>query len=120
MLDIPPSTPTRQLFEDFVEQLSQLASLEARLFRAELRETSSKLVSAVGLTAVAIILALGGLLTLLAAAALFLSGCACRPMSLASLWPWWRSQAASRSSLLHEISCRQGSGRRAAFGSSRC
>jgi hypothetical protein len=72
MLDIPPSTPTRELFENFGEQLSQLASLEARLFRAELKETSSKLVSAAGLTAGAIILALGGLLTLLAAAALFL------------------------------------------------
>jgi hypothetical protein len=72
MLDIPPSTPTRKLFENFVEQLSQLASLECRLFRAELKETSSKLVSAAGLTAGAIILALGGLLTLLAAAALFL------------------------------------------------
>ena len=73
MLDTPPpSTPTRQLFEDFVEQLSQLASLETRLLRAELKETVSKLVSAAGLTAGAIVLALGGLLALLAALGLFL------------------------------------------------
>ncbi|MBV8961889.1 MAG: phage holin family protein [Hyphomicrobiales bacterium] len=72
MLDTPPSTPTRKLFDDFVEELLGLASLEARLFRAELRETSSKLVSAVGLTVGGVILALGGLFTLLAAAALFL------------------------------------------------
>ncbi len=72
MLDTPPSTPTRQLFEDFVEQLSRLASLEARLFRAELKETFSKMASAAGLTGGAIVLALGGFLVLLAAAALFL------------------------------------------------
>lgn len=73
MLDTPPpSTPTRQLFEDFVEQLSGLASLEARLFRAELSETVSKIASAAGLTAGAVVLALGGFLILLAAAALFL------------------------------------------------
>ncbi len=72
MLDTPPSTPTRQLFEDFAEQLSRLASLEARLFRAELKETFSKMASAAGLTGGAIVLALGGFLVLLAAAALFL------------------------------------------------
>jgi putative superfamily III holin-X len=72
MLDTPPSTPTRQLFEDFVEQLAGLASLEARLFRAELSETLGKIASAAGLTAGALVLALGGLLVLLAAAALFL------------------------------------------------
>jgi hypothetical protein len=72
MLDTPPSTPTRQLFEDFIEQLSRLAALEARLFRSELRETSTKLVSAAGLIAGAIVLALSGIITLSAAAALFL------------------------------------------------
>lgn len=73
MLDTPPpSTSTRQLFEDFVGQLSSLASLETRLFRAELRETSSKIVSAAGLTAGALILALGGCLATLAALGLFL------------------------------------------------
>ena len=73
MLDTPPpSTPTRQLFEDFVAQLSGLASLETRLFRAELRETSSKVLSAAGLTAGALILALGGILAVLAALGLFL------------------------------------------------
>jgi hypothetical protein len=60
------------LFEDFVEQLTQLASLETRLFRAELKEILSKLVSAAGLTAGAVVLALGGLLALLAALGLFL------------------------------------------------
>ena len=49
-----------------------MASLEARLFRAELRETVSKIASAAGLTAGAVVLALGGFLILLAAAALFL------------------------------------------------
>ncbi|MBV8448317.1 MAG: phage holin family protein [Hyphomicrobiales bacterium] len=72
MLDTPPSTPTRKLFADFVEELSELASLETRLFRAELKETSSKLVTATGLLVAAIILAFGGFLTLLAAAALLL------------------------------------------------
>ena len=72
MLDTPPTTPTRQLFEEFVEQLSRLASLEAKLFRAEVRETSSKLLSAAGLVAGAFVLAVGGLFSLLAAAALFL------------------------------------------------
>ena len=62
MLDTPPSTPTRQLFEDFIEQLSRLAALEARLFRSELRETSTKLVSAAGLIAGAIVLALSGII----------------------------------------------------------
>ena len=72
MLDTPPTTPTRQLFEEFVEQLSRLASLEAKLFRAEVRETASNLLSAAGLVAGAFVLAVGGLFSLLAAAALFL------------------------------------------------
>jgi uncharacterized membrane protein YbhN (UPF0104 family) len=72
MLDTPPATPTRQLFEEFVEHLSRFASLEARLLRAELKETSSKLVSAAGLIAGAVILVLGAFFSLLAAAALFL------------------------------------------------
>jgi Putative Actinobacterial Holin-X, holin superfamily III len=72
MLDTPPSTPTRQLFADLTGRISELMSIEARLFRAELSETSSKVLSAAGLGAFGIILALGGLLALLAAAALFL------------------------------------------------
>lgn len=73
MLDTPPpSTPTRQLFEDFVEQLAKLASLETRLLRAELKESVSKLVSAAGLTACALVLALGGVFALLAALGLLL------------------------------------------------
>ena len=72
MLDTPPSTPTRQLLAELSRQISELVSIEARLFRAELKETSSKLVSAAGMVACGFVLALGGLLALLAAAALFL------------------------------------------------
>jgi hypothetical protein len=67
MLDTPPSTSTRQLLAELSRQIS-----EARLLRAELKETSSKLVSAAGMVACGFVLALGGLLALLAAAALFL------------------------------------------------
>ncbi len=72
MLDTPPSTSTRQLLAELSRQISELVSIEARLFRAELKETSSKLVSAAGMVACGFVLALGGLLALLAAAALFL------------------------------------------------
>ena len=73
MLDTPPpTTPTRQLFEDFVGQVSSLVSLETRLFRAELRETSSKVVTAAALGAGALVLAFGGIFALLAAFGLFL------------------------------------------------
>jgi hypothetical protein len=72
MLDTPPSTSTRQLLAELSRQISELVSIEARLLRAELKETFSKLVSAAGMVACGFVLALGGLLALLAAAALFL------------------------------------------------
>jgi hypothetical protein len=72
MLETPPAGSTPQLLADLRRQISELVSIEARLFRAELSEASAHIGSAAGLTALGILLATGGAFALLAAAVLFL------------------------------------------------
>lgn len=63
-----PSRPTGDLIADVVNQLSGLISIEVRLFRAELSETSTKLLSGAGCLAGGFSILLAGLVILLAAA----------------------------------------------------
>jgi Putative Actinobacterial Holin-X, holin superfamily III len=64
-----PRVPTRQLIADLVNQIADLTSIEARLMRAELSDSSTKAASGVGYLA-------GGFGILLAALVILLAGAA--------------------------------------------
>jgi len=66
------SVPTRDLMAELVDQVSDLVAVEARLLRAELNETSARLISSIGCLAGGFSVLLAALVILLAAAAALL------------------------------------------------
>jgi Putative Actinobacterial Holin-X, holin superfamily III len=66
------SVPTRQLLADLVQQISDLVSIEFRLFRAELGESSARASSGLGFLAGGLCVFLAALVILLIAAAALL------------------------------------------------
>jgi hypothetical protein len=66
------SVPVRVLTAELVEQLSDLVSVEIRLLRSELSESSAGALSGTGWLAAGLCFLLGGLVMLLAAAAALL------------------------------------------------
>jgi len=67
-----PHVPTRELAGQLVDQIGEFISLEACLFRAELRETAAKLALSVSYIAGGVCILLAALVVLLGAAAAFL------------------------------------------------
>jgi Putative Actinobacterial Holin-X, holin superfamily III len=69
MLDTQQPPSTRRLAGDLLSQIADLMSIEGRLIRAELNETSAKVTSAVIILAGGAVFAFGGLCMLMVAAA---------------------------------------------------
>ncbi len=73
MTQPPRSVPISRLTGDLVDRLARLVSVEIRLMRAELAESSARALSGIGWVAGAFCLLLAGLVMLLAAAAALLT-----------------------------------------------
>jgi hypothetical protein len=72
MTQSSPHMPTRELAGQLVDQIGEFVSLEARLLRAELSESTTRLVSSFGYLASGFCVLLAALVILLGAAAAFL------------------------------------------------